>query len=1396
MKMRTAAFILLLALSVVQAMVGHAQAPQHHDPAALDRSESCGSTAVRERVEQDPALREERRRIEQDLYRIISGHGSRNGGTRRLQRGVVYTIPVVVHIIHQDGPENISDDQVREGIRNLNDAFRNAGPYQQPFGVDMEIEFCLAKQDEHGAFTTGITRTRSELTEMVSERDDATLKNLSRWNPENYLNIWLVREITSSSSGPGISGYAYPLSARGGAHDGIVNEARLFGGTTDQAKIHIHEAGHYLGLYHTFDGGCDNSDCLRYGDYICDTPPDATSSSPSCDLSVNSCTSDAADLSANNPFRPVSLGGVGDQPDMSNNYMDYGLQSCLNAFTEGQRLRMIAVLTEKRAGLLESQGCVTTCRSSITAGFTSSATLVDAGTAVTFTNTSIGATAFEWRADGASFSGQRDAQRTFPTQGTYIITLTASNGDSACTQIHADTIVVVCPLKASFTASATTIPPGGTVLFTSTSIGALRTEWFVDGTPIGTTPQIAHTFPFDGGYQVYLVTYNGICHDTSALQIRVGDCRGTKEGNVWYFGTNAGVDFNSGSPVAVGGLKHFLREGIANICDRQGRMLMYTDGDKVWDRTGGVMLNGDSLGGSDWSAQSSLIVPAPRSESLYYIFTTSNWTDPSPALRYSVVDITRAGGLGEVITKGVLLGANISERLAAVFHADCEDIWIVSHEMYNDLFLAFRLTADGVEPAPVRSWVGSRANGPNRYGMLKFSPNGLRLASAFGGQSSLPTLEIFDFDPATGIVSNPLVLTDDNNRMVNAYSCEFSPNNALLYAAGIGEAYIYQYDLLAGDGDAIRKSRYRVVLGTEPKATLQLGPDGRIYVGKPNLSTLGAILTPNVRGNGCNYQGVVVNLGKGMSHVGLPGRIAGYTTTKLAIEGSTLVCSNAGDVIFRAHGGWCSHGRHLWSVEGPAVIDSTPHGDASLRFTGSGQVTLLLDNRGDCGSMYDTMRIVVVPAPRVELGDDRALCPRDVIVLDAGAGMSSYRWSDGSSGQTLRVTTGGVYWVEVANAAGCTARDTIVLAEDHASPFLSLGRDTSVCDGEIVVLDAGEGYTSYQWQDGSAERRFTPVGPGTYWVTVTRACGAPLSDTITIVSGMAPGGFLGPDRTFCDGDTVTLGTPIARMRYLWSTGDTTPTIRAYAPGLYWVRASNLICSASDTIWLAAVERRYTIWLPDRSGTPVEPGEDVVLPLRLTGGGGAALEPGVPISCRVRYNRTLLHPVGGTPAGTISGGERVLWLTGTTDGSDTLLLLRFQALLGDEPVTSLTIDMIDLPAPCPPLIQATDGRVAIAGCAAGPGSRLVGAAGAPKLVIRSLGQGEGGIEIGYELIEDGFTRLVLVDALGRIVATLAEGAIDPGSHTVWYDAAGLPSGTYFLQLRTPTRTITETLPIRR
>ena len=222
------------------------------------------------------------------------------------------------------------------------------------------------------------------------------------------------------------------------------------------------------------------------------------------------------------------------------------------------------------------------------------------------------------------------------------------------------------------------------------------------------------------------------------------------EANVWYFGYNAGVDFSSGNPVPLTNGALTTPEGSATIADANGNLLFYSDGITVWDRTHSPMPNGTGLMGHPSSAQSGIIVPKPGSSNIYYLFTVNYNLSSSTGLRYSEINMNLNGGMGDVtVNKNILLATPASEKLTAVKHSNNVDYWVIVKRSSTNEFNSFKVDCNGVNTTPVIT-----NSGANTYtwGYIAASPDGTKLAMAESGSG----FEVYDFDAATGIVSNPL----------------------------------------------------------------------------------------------------------------------------------------------------------------------------------------------------------------------------------------------------------------------------------------------------------------------------------------------------------------------------------------------------------------------------------------------------------------------------------------------------------------------------------------------------------------------------------------------------------------------------------------------------------------
>ena len=326
-----------------------------------------------------------------------------------------------------------------------------------------------------------------------------------------------------------------------------------------------------------------------------------------------------------------------------------------------------------------------------------------------------------------------------------------------------------------------------------------------------------------------------------------------QEATNWYFGDNAGINFDIDTGAVTPLTNNALTtiEGCTSISDATGNLVLYTDGQTVYNANHAIMLNGTDLLGDESSTQSAIIVPKPDDSNIYYIFTVGSGLNPT-GLNYTTVDLSLDGGLGGVIlsSKNSPLLAACSEKISAVLK-DCSTgaIWVIalSNEFGNstenmDYFHAYEVTDAGVSTTAVTSNI---PNTTNVRGALKFSPNGDKLACA-SPKSNSNSLFIADFDKDTGIASNAKVITISTSPNNHPYGIEFSPNGELLYVTASNDYFnqqnpelnevasnhqsvLLQYDITDPDSNVISGSENIIDQRQLYRSSLQLGPDGKIY---------------------------------------------------------------------------------------------------------------------------------------------------------------------------------------------------------------------------------------------------------------------------------------------------------------------------------------------------------------------------------------------------------------------------------------------------------------------------------------------------------------------------------------------------------------------------------------
>ncbi|MGH1338658.1 MAG: T9SS type B sorting domain-containing protein [Aureispira sp.] len=1011
-----------------------------------------------------PRWRQQAEQLERLWQQEVTGNG-------RSTPGIIHTLPVVVHVIHNNGLSNISKAQVRRGIEQLNEAFANTGVYNPNTGVDTEIQFCFAHSTPTGVWTDGINYVQSNLAIMDPTTDDAALKNLVQWDANNYINIWVVEE----ALGNNIEGYATSPVAHGSNRDGIVIEWQNIGLTAFFTKKLVHEMGHYLGLLNLYDGGgCVNNDCTADGDKVCDTPPAGNSfRSNSCFFQVNTCFADEDDTSLNNPFRAIALGGLGEQADMLDNYMNVFLVECVDFFTQGQADRMDFFLHNSRASLLTSTACQSACIATLaTPSFTLSSPTATVGIPINFTNTSTNATTYEWYVEGASIGTSLHNSYTFTATGTYWVTLEARTGNVECTDRDSILVEVYCATGCN---------------------------------------EICDNGIDDNG--------DGLidCLDPTCA---CSTCSG-KEGNNWHFGIYGALNFDSGTPELVYGSNLTNLEACASMSDPNGNLLFYTDGRTVWNRNNDVMVNGGGLAGN-FSNSNILIIPKPNDPTMYYIFIP-DYQSSSRGLTYSEVDLSQNRSLGAVTRKNIRLmsGIQTTEHITAIKHCDNINYWVMVKEWESNNYYSFFVTPTGIASIPFIQTIGqahSAVNGgnANMIGNMRTNVAGTKMAINFYESQGFET---YDIDRRTSQLSNPTYCAINQR----PYGLEFSPNGDYLYLT-VDSSYqfhdLYQYDLTLSTPTAIVNTAY-LVQRAGKDSNIRLGPDGKIYQTIIDSSYLNAITQPNNKGIACAHQEKAVDLWLSRNSYGLPNTLPEqmFGAPIDVLTGQLNLCTKTTPERYQIVQNVCSGIQNVtWQHYGPNSITNTTDSTIFLLPTMIGKDTLVAAVTTSCTTITDTLIITTNAIPVLDLGGDTSFCQGQSFLVEAGNDFDNYQWSDGSQATNLTVTTAGQYWVEATSVCGGIQYDTIVV-DFLVPPILGATINGSGMDQATVVAgnsfnveagadQRGQG-VQYNWTNNGQGTELvldsfaTPtttgeatVGQYELYVTAAYAIGCAQTDTI------------------------------------------------------------------------------------------------------------------------------------------------------------------------------------------------------------------------------------------------------------------------------------------------------------
>ncbi len=604
----------------------------------------------------------------------------------------------------------------------------------------------------------------------------------------------------------------------------------------------------------------------------------------------------------------------------------------------------------------------------------------------------------------------------------------------------------------------TIICPGETVTLDGTDMSMEATSYFWQDK--STNPMLSTD---TAGVYWVVATDNQGCTSYSSAEVTVCGEENMRSA-IWYFGQNAGINFNDPQRAISGPMS--TPEGTATISDRNGNVLFYTDGESVWNRENNVMPNGTDIGGNQESTQSSLIVPFPNDETLFYVFTTEeifdNSGNDSYKMGYAIVDIKQDMGLGDVTIKNKPLFERSTERVASFIGGD--STWVVGHELGTNTFRSYPVGTGGIGN-PVLSSIGavhSSSNQADGEGYMVFNGAGTQLAVAIEGQNAV---EIFNFADSTGTLDS-LIHVDLNEA---PYGLAFSANH--LFVTTMNPSKLYRIKLDTTLAAIENTPPLEVFNSSVPLGAIQQSPNGQLFVARQGEASLGTIVGADAPDDQVGFTENGFALAGGTtSELGLPNFVQNLATptsgASMAVSGFCL----EEPTVFEGTGPCQSLDNYEWSVM-PQGVDSVVFQsfdqNTEFMFTNPGlyDVELRVHN---CNFSFDTTMTQLIEISGQPILDSIPgfvpLCNGSATVTAASVDTVglSFLWSTGDTTNTVTITQAGAYSVTVTNPAGCS-NSTNFLA-NPVNPVVDLGFDRIYCLNDPAdSLNAGNPNSSIQW---------------------------------------------------------------------------------------------------------------------------------------------------------------------------------------------------------------------------------------------------------------------------------------------------------------------------------------------
>jgi len=642
------------------------------------------------------------------------------------------------------------------------------------------------------------------------------------------------------------------------------------------------------------------------------------------------------------------------------------------------------------------------------------------------------------------------------------------------------------------------------------------------------------------------------------LYLTEGKCQWASN---WFFGNGAGLNFSATIPVVLTSGNVSNSDNTSTISDSNGNLLFYTNGQNVWNKNHLIMPNGNGLIGHNTAGQCAVIIPVPCDTNRYIIFHTTDFANPG-YLHYTVVDISLNSGLGDVLTsqKNVSLGSGWTEKICAYYNTAGNNYWVLTHKWNSNEFVAFNVNSSSIATTSVVSSIGSvhscgSYGGVNdAMGQLTISPDGSKVVNALTCQDKY---EIFNFNLSSGVLSNSISISGNGN---SAWGTAFSANSAKLYVNGIFGQILFQYDISNYSQTAILNSQYNVVSGLSSGYVfgyMELAPNGKIYVARPNTSVLAVINNPNANNASSNFSLNGQNLGNRTSSWGLS-RIAYNIPQNGSILTNTII------LVVNS-----SSNRPL--CPGQQLTLTTTSSTTYTWSTGSNQPSIVVSpsvstiysvftQPDQCSSGIGTVMVNVLPELQLS-SSSYSICEGKSITINSnGTNISVLNVFGQTVSPIVSPTATSQYTVtmsNVGNGFNCSKTVTTQVMV-HPNPFVDFSYSLNPCGGGAFFTDLSDNdIASWFWQfSGLSQSRkqnpyyfFASGGNQTVSLLATNNFGCNSVSEKTLFVKIPPTVSISSSVQICNGNSALLNAN-GGNQYKWSPNNFMNNDTIFNPKVY------------------------------------------------------------------------------------------------------------------------------------------------------------------------------------------------------------------------------------------------------